>query len=220
MKKVVVIHTSLVSIENLKALFSSLIPEIRVYNIVDDSLLAEVMEHGEVTQGIIERMRNHVKSAEILDADAIFSQCSSMGPAIDIVEKTCQIPILKIDQAMAEKAVSMASKIGVVATVASTVDPSCDLISRAAQRKKKEIKITECLVDGALDVLLKTGDKKRHNEMILEKIKELEKTCEVIVLAQGSMVVLLPELKDITTPVLTSPELGVRKMRTLLGLGC
>ena len=38
----------------------------------------------------------------------------------------------------------------------------------------------------------------------------------MVVLAQGSMVVLLPELADIQKPVLSSPELGVRKARQLL----
>jgi len=218
MKKIVVIHTSLVSIETLKVLFFKLIPEAEIYNIVDDSLLAEVMKKGKVSNAIIERMKNHVDSAEILGADVILSQCSSMGPAIDFIANSYKTPIIKIDQAMAEKAVSMGSKIGVVATVRSTMKPSCDLINSVAKRKKKEIEITEGLVDGALDILLKEGNQKRHNELVLEKIKLLEESCDVIVLAQGSMIVLLPELKDFKTPILTSPELGVRQIREVLAL--
>ena len=57
-----------------------------------------------------------------------------------------------------------------------------------------------------------------HNQLVLEKIKKLDGKCDVIVLAQGSMIVLLPYLKDIKTPVLSSPELGVRRMRKILGL--
>jgi hypothetical protein len=38
----------------------------------------------------------------------------------------------------------------------------------------------------------------------------------VIVLAQGSMIVLLEELKHIQKPVLTSPRLGVEKVKELL----
>ena len=71
---------------------------------------------------------------------------------------------------MAEKAVSMGSKIGVVATVLSTMNPSCDLINNVAKSKKKQIEIIQGLVDGALDILLKDEDQKRHNEMVLEKI--------------------------------------------------
>ena len=218
MKKVVVIHTSLVSIHTLRELFSQLIPEVEVYNIVDDSLLAEVMAEGKVSKAIIERMKNHVDSAKIIGADVIFSQCSSMGPAMDMISSSCEIPIIKIDQAMAEKAVSMGTKIGVVATVSSTMKPSCDLIINVAKRKKKQIQLKQGLVDGALDILLKERDQKRHNEMVLQKIEELQELCDVIVLAQGSMIVLLPELRNIKIPVLTSPELGVRKIREVLEL--
>ena len=217
-RKVAIIHTSLVSIDYLKSLFNSVIPEVQIYNIIDDSLLKEVMEYNGITDGIVHRMRNYINSAENLGADAIFSQCSSMGPAIDAVMKECKIPILKVDQAMAEKAVSIGKKIAVVATVASTLIPSCQLIETCAQEAGKQVDISEQLVDGALDILLNEGDKERHNKMVLDKIKSLEGQFDVIVLAQGSMVVLVPFLKEVKTPTLTSPELGVRKMREVLGL--
>jgi len=217
-KKVAVIHTSFVSVQDLKALFSTIIPEAKVHHIVDDSLLTEVMENKGITPGITKRITNYVQMAETLGVDAILSQCSSMGEAIDIAAKITEIPILKIDLAMAEKAVAMGHRIAVVATVASTMKPSCNLIRRAALSSGKEIEIIEALVDGALDILLNKGDREMHNQLVLEKIKKLDGKCDVIVLAQGSMIVLLPYLKDIKTPVLSSPELGVRRMRKILGL--
>jgi Asp/Glu/hydantoin racemase len=215
-KKVAIIHTSLVALDKLKDLFGSILPEVKVYNIVDDSLLSEVMEHNQVTPGIVYRIKNHLLTAESLGVDAILSQCSSMGEAIDEAKTAIKTPVLKIDQAMAEMAVSMGSKITVVATVASTVRPSCNLIRNVASKLGKEIEIVEALVEGALDILINKGDKEKHNELVLQKIKSLEGKCDVIVLAQGSMVVLLPLLKNINTPVLTSPELAVKKIRDFL----
>ena len=87
MKKIVVIHTSLVSIDKMKELFSAIIPEAKIFNIVDDSLLAEVMEKGKVSKAIIDRMKNHALSAEIIGADVILSQCSSMGPTSKVLQK-------------------------------------------------------------------------------------------------------------------------------------
>lgn len=217
-KHIAIIHTSFVSVEVLKQLFQEIIPEANIHNLVDDSLLAEVMENNEITQGIIKRMTNYVQMAESIGADAILSQCSSMGEAVDIASKIIQIPVLKIDQAMADKAVTLGNKIAVVATVASTMKPSCTLIKEAAQKMNKEIEIVEALVNGALDILLNKGDRETHNRLVLEQIKKLDGKCDVIVLAQGSMIVLLPFIKDIKTPVLTSPELGVRKMREILNL--
>ena len=217
-KDVVIIHTSFVSIDHLKSLFSSIIPEAQIHNIVDDSLLSEVMENNGVTDGIVQRLRNYIGSAQNLGADAILSQCSSMGPAIDLISESCKVPILKVDQAMAEKAVSIGDRIAVVATVASTLKPSCQLIKTCAEKIGKKIEIAEHLVDGALNILLEEGDKEKHNNMVLDKIRSLDGKYDVIVLAQGSMAVLDPFLKDIKTPTLTSPELGVRRMREVLEL--
>ncbi len=217
-KKVVIVHTSLVSFEHLKKLFLEIIPEAEVKNIVDDSLLSEVMENGDITPGIVKRMTCYFQMAESTGADAILSQCSSMGEATELASTTIGIPVLKIDQAMAEKAVSMGNRIAVVATVASTMKPSTNLLRQTAEKLGKNIQIIEALVDGALDILLNKGDKDMHNQLVLEKIKHLDGKCDAIVLAQGSMVVLLPLLGEIKTPVLSSPELGVKKMRNILGL--
>ncbi len=40
---------------------------------------------------------------------------------------------------------------------------------------------------------------------------------EVVVLAQGSMTVLLPLVKDMETPVLTSPRLCIERVKEILG---
>lgn len=42
MIKITIIHTSLVSHAHLNQLFREIIPEAKIHNIVDDSLLAEV----------------------------------------------------------------------------------------------------------------------------------------------------------------------------------
>jgi len=215
-KKVAVIHTSLVSVQKLKELFNQILPEVTVYNIIDDSLLTEVMENNEVTPGIVFRMKNHFANAESLKVDVILSQCSSMGEAVDTAKTLIKTPILKIDQAMAEQAVAIGHKIAVVATVASTLRPSCNLIREIADKNGKEIEIIEALVDGALDILINQGDKEKHNELVLQKVSSLDGKCDVIILAQGSMVVLLPLLNNIKTPVLSSPELAIRKLKDML----
>ena len=122
-KKVAIIHTSLVSMDHLKQLFAEILPDVEVANIVDDSLLAEVMKHNHVTPEIISRMKKYLASADSLDVDVILSQCSSMGDAINAGKGTINTPVLKIDQAMAEKAVALGNRIAVVATVASTMKP-------------------------------------------------------------------------------------------------
>jgi Asp/Glu/hydantoin racemase len=216
MKKVYIIQTSLVSQAELNALFAELVPEAKVHNLVDDSLLHDVMQNGGINEKIISRMCAYVQAAASNGADLIFNQCSSVGEAADIAARLVSVPVVKVDTAMAEKAVELGTKIGVVATVQSTMKPSCNLIRTKAAEAGKPVEIVEYLVDGALDVLMKEQNREKHNAMVLETVKKAEANCDVIVLAQGSMTVLLPELKGIKKPVLTSPRMGVERARKVL----
>ena len=217
-KKVAVIHTSLVSIVALKELFKEIMPQVQMVNIVDDSLLPEVMANGAITTGIVRRVCNYALQAEALGADVILNQCSSVGEAVDIARNMINIPYIKIDEAMAEEAVEIGGSISVIATVASTMGPSVRLIERTADKMKKKVEVKGCLVDGALDVLLNENDIEKHNRMVLAEIEKVEAESDVIVLAQGSMIVLLPQLKHIKKPILTSPKSGVISVKQALGL--
>ena len=166
---------------------------------------------------IISRMCAYVQVAKTMKPDLIFNQCSSVGEAFDIARTQADCKTLKIDEPMAEKAISLGSKIGVVATVASTVQPSSDLIRNTAKKCGKDVCVNEYLVDGALDILM-SGDVDKHNELVIEAIKKAESENDVVVLAQGSMTAILPLLTDIKKPVLTSPRLAVERVKEELGL--
>jgi len=217
-KKVAVIHTSFVSLEDLKALFKEIIPQVKIINIVDDSLLSEVMEADGLTKAVTRRVCNYAIQAETLGVDVILNQCSSVGEAVDVAKKMLKVPYIKIDEAMAEEAVDKGGRITVVATVKSTIGPSTRLIQNIADKLDKKIEIKECLVDGALKVLVEEGDKAKHNKMVLTAIEKIEEESDVIVLAQGSMTVLLPYLKHIKVPILTSPRSAVERVKEVLGL--
>jgi len=209
-KKVVVIHTSDVSVKDLKNLFAELAPEVCIRNIVDDSLLAEVLEKGGVTTAVKKRICAYALQAEVIGADLIFSQCSSVGEAADIAAELVHVPLVKIDEKMAELACKTGARIGVIATLQTTLGPTVRLVKRTAEKLKKEIQITEKLCEGAFD-LLRSGDIKTHNKMVIKGIQELTEKVDVIVCAQGSMVPLLAELGETPIPVLTSPRLGVER---------
>ena len=217
-KLVVIIHTSFVSVNDLKELFAEIVPEVLLHNIVDDSLLAEVMQNGGITPSIIRRVCNYAVHAEMIGADLIFNQCSSVGEAVNAARSLVSIPYIKVDEPMAAEAVRIGERITVVATVASTMKPSVNLVKEASLKAGKNIKIKECLVDGALDILMKEGNREKHNQLVLEAIKKIENESDVIVLAQGSMIVLLPMLADIKLPVLSSPRMGVENVRKALAL--
>ena len=216
MKKVGVIHTSAVSLENLTSLFREILPEVEVVNIIDDSLLNEVKKNNGITASIISRMCTYVQKMDELNVDLILNQCSSVGEAFDIATKCSVTKALKIDWPMAEEAVSLGNEIAIIATVESTVKPSCNLVRKAAEVQGKDVVVKEYLVANALDVLMKEKNIEKHNQLVLEAINRAIEENDVVVLAQGSMDALLPYLGDMQKPVLTSPRKAVLRIKGML----
>lgn len=215
-KSIAIIQTSAVSSAELKSLCDEIMPDVKVYQIIDDSLIKEVNANGGPTYGVKRRLYNYYQHAESLGVDAILNQCSSVGEVADAIRPFISVPIVKVDEAMARKAVSLGKRIAVVATVPTTVGPSVRLVESMAKEAGKEIEIETHLVKDAMMILIEKGDVETHNKMVLGEVEAAAETCDVVVLAQGSMTVLLPLLGHIKKPVLTSPRLGVEYMKKVL----
>jgi Asp/Glu/hydantoin racemase len=197
-------------------IFAEVMPDVELVNIVDDSLLPDVIAAGGITPAVQCRMTAYVKAAQETGANAVFSLCSSLGPAIDAAREEVSIPVVKIDDAMADKAVEMAERIGVVATVPTTLGPTVDLIRQKAAARAKAIEVKDALVQGAFELLM-GGNKDEHDQQIYSAARELARGVEVIVFAQGSMTRLAPRTQEETgLPVLTSPRLGIEYVKRLL----
>ena len=215
-RSIAIVQTSAVSSQELKNLCAELLPGVEATQIIDDSLIREVNQNGGPTVGVRRRLYAYFQQAESLGVDLILSQCSSVGEVVDDIRPFLATPVLKIDEPMARKAVETGPRIGVIATVATTVGPSVRLIERMAREAGVAVRIEEHLVKDAMMILIERGDVKRHNEMVRGEVLRAAETNDVIVLAQGSMTVLLPELADVAKPVLSSPRLAVERIRSLL----
>lgn len=215
-KSIAIVQTSAVSSKDLKNLCSEIMPEVKVYQIIDDSLIQEVNANGGPTAGVKRRLFAYYQTAASLGVDLILNQCSSVGEVADAIRPFVDVPVVKIDEAMARYAVSLGKKIAVMATVQSTVGPSVRLIEAEAKKAGIEVSISPHLVDGAMMILIEKGDVETHNKMVIGAVEKAAEDHDVVVLAQGSMVVLEPLLTNIKKPVLTSPRLGVEYVRKLL----
>lgn len=220
-KTLALIHTSMVFVTieapMMQALFTELIPDVRRINILDDSLLSDVMAAGGLTDAVQQRMNAYVQSAERTGADAILSLCSSLGPAIDEARKLVSIPVIKIDDAMTERAVQEGARVGVVATVGTTLTPTLGLLKEKSQKLGKPVEIKPRLVDGAFQKLV-GGDKDTHDELVSQAALELmDEGIDLLVLAQASMTRLAPRIhSEIRRTVLSSPRLAIEYTKRVL----
>jgi len=216
-KKLGLIHTSATLVPVFAALCKEKMPGVGTFNIVDDSLVKGIMAAGSITPDISRRVAHYLRSAESAGADQILVTCSSIGPAVEAAAPSIGVPVLRVDQPMADKAVEIGKRIGVVATLRTTLDPTADLISRRARKAGKQIDLTSRLCEGAFDALM-SGDAAKHDAMVASALKELSTHVDVIVLAQASMarvVNTLPEA-DKRVPILASPEIAVDYLQARL----
>jgi Asp/Glu/hydantoin racemase len=213
------LHTSFVFINVepvFKDLFKELIPDVDVIDFVDSEVLADVRRAGEVQTSHIRRMCHLAQAAEDAGVDLIFSACSSLGPSMDVARKLVNVPIVKIDDAMTRKAVEMGSVIGLMATVPTTLPPTLDLIQQWAAEADKKVEVKQYLSEGAFEILM-SGDRKRHDQMVLDGALQLAPQVDLIVLAQASMSRLAPMLsKETGKEVLSSPRLAAEYVKSLL----
>ena len=218
-KTLALIHTSMVFVNvetMMNDMFEEIMPDVRLINIVDDSLLPDVMNTGIIDADVQKRMTAYVKAAEETGADAVLSLCSSLGPSIDPTRETVEIPVIKIDDPMTSKAVELGTNIGVMATVPTTLGPTVDLIRQNAVAQGKEVQIHDRLVAGAFQILM-GGDKNKHDQMVIDAARKLAHDADIIVFAQASMTRLAPQVDAVTgLQVLTSPRLAIEYTKSVL----
>ena len=211
-KKIAILHTSFVfvSVEPvINDLIAELIPDAEVIHFVDSDVLATVVREQGISSNSEARMTHLAQAAEASDADIIFSACSSLGPALDVAARSVHTPVVKIDDAMAMRAAREGARIGVLATVPTTLGPTSDLIQAKADEIGRSITLEKRLCEGAFDVLM-SGDREKHDAMVTEQATDLAKNVDMIVLAQASMSRLAGVLQEKTKmPVLSSPRIGV-----------
>lgn len=218
-KTVYAIHTGPVLVDPIRSLVKELLPGVRLVNVVDDGMLAELREAGGLTPVVSRRLIGYGMLAAGAGADAILSCCSSVGEATEMLARIVNIPVIRIDDAMARQAVEAGSRIAVIATLATTLEPTRNLIARRAAERQREVTIASYVVEGAFDALI-GGDGAKHDELVKAVIDQAASENDVVVLAQGSMARLAAARQGASkVPVLTSPRAGVESLRKHLKAG-
>ncbi|HWR30901.1 MAG TPA: aspartate/glutamate racemase family protein [Negativicutes bacterium] len=218
MKTVVAIYTAMAIglMNDIKQMIAEEIPGCRLINIADDSLIQDVIKAGGPTPSVTRRLLDYYRAAEEAGADIILNTCSSIGEVAEMGRKSAKVPLVKIDDAMTLKAVNMGNRVGVIATLPTTLGPTVRLVKSQAKKIDKSITVVEGLAVGAFEALM-SGKADEHDALILETAKNLAGQVDVIVLAQGSMAKMQDKLaKETGKPVLSSPLLGVQEVRDLL----
>ena len=209
-KTLALVHTSATLVPVFAQLCKAKLPGVDTFNIVDDSLVRAIGARGSLTADIARRVAGYITSAEAGGADEVLVTCSSIGPAVEAAAPFAAVPVLRVDQPMADIAVRTGRRIGVIATLPTTLTPTADLVRRRAALERKEIELTSVLCDGAFDALM-GGDAGRHDALVADALRALSTKVDVILLAQASMARVVDTLApaDRRVPILASPAIAI-----------
>jgi Asp/Glu/hydantoin racemase len=211
------VHTVLSLPATFAGLAEELSPEAEVFHIVDESLLTVTRKGGSLTSLTRRRVLEHILSAADAGADVVVVTCSSIGPAVAASRAFAPVPVVRIDEAMADEAVRRGPRIGVLATLRTTLEPTAELVEQRAAAAGTPVTVVPRLCDGAFEALA-AGDRDAHDELVREGMRRLVEDADVVVLAQASMARIADELPAAgqTVPVLSSPRLGMERVAELV----
>jgi Asp/Glu/hydantoin racemase len=123
-----------------------------------------------------------------------------------LAEET-QVPMLRIDRAMADLAVKTGRRIGVAACIQTTVPNTQMLIRSSAARAGREVEISSFVFDDVW-TLFREGRLGDYYEGIAARLKDAARDVDVLVLAQASMAPAAGLCGALDVPVLSSPRIG------------
>jgi Asp/Glu/hydantoin racemase len=210
------LHTSHVLIPVFAEVSMRVLPGVEPFHIVDESLIRNTIRAGELTKVTVRRVIDMIRSAREGGADGVVVTCSSIGPAASIASKLFDFPVVRVDEPMAEEAVRLGRRIGVAATLRTTLEPTVALLRAKAHDAGRDVDVVESLCEDAFAAVL-SGDTTAHDRLLSESLVRLRTSVDVVVLAQASMARVIPNLPgNGHVPILSSPELAVRRARSLL----
>jgi aspartate/glutamate racemase len=188
--------------------------DLRRIHVVDAWLLDTARREG-VTSAVERTVAEHVRHLAARGAHAVLVTCSSIGEAAEAAASTVDVPVVRVDAAMAEEAVAIAAaargRIAVLATLASTLGPTGRLVERAGG----PLTVTATVVPGAAEANDR-GDRERVDDLVAAAVLDASGSADVVVLAQASMARAAARV-DLAVPVLSSPAGGVAALLRAVG---
>jgi len=216
-RRVVLVHTVAGLVPVFQEIAKGLPGDVKISNIVDESLLEDAITAGGLTPSVNRRVVDHILSAADSGAVAVLATCSSIGPAVEIASQLVVVPVLRIDEPMASAAIESGERIGVLATVTSTLNPTVDLLRRCARDLGKDVDVVPVLREEAFSAM-RSGDGTTHDQIIGDALRQLATEVDAIVLAQASMARVVATLEPgaRSVPVFSSPSSGVARLASVL----
>jgi Asp/Glu/hydantoin racemase len=214
-KRIFLVHPYFPTMAPIDAAFKQGWPEAQTVNLLDESLYADLPEDGTLSPLLYGRVATLLNHCVGSGADGIVFTGTTFGPAIEAVRPHIKVPLLRVDEAMAEQAVGMGRDILLVCSAKRAMPVIRGSLEAAAQRQNLAPRISELWVSGAKDALAQ-GGMEAHDRLIAREV-EASGHSGTIVIGQISMVSAVAYLSpEIMRRTVTSLNAAVARMRALV----
>jgi len=215
--KVAVVYTSttpelIAGVEGeLKAQFAE--ESLEIISLKNPQILQEARDAGGLTPNCAQELLNLYQDAVKSGAEIILSACSSVGDVAKLAKplyELCGVSFVRIDEDMARAAVKAGKRIGVVATLKTTLEPTKRLIQACAAEEGMKVELVDALADGAFGL-----DQEQFKAKLIETGAIVKDNVDLLVFAQGSMAYAEKAVSEaLGLPVFSSVGNGARAVKT------
>ncbi len=213
--RIALIHATRIAIDPIVYACQSAWPEVEHVSVLDESLAIDRRKEEHLTEELSDRIIALSRHAESLGSDGVLFTCSAFGSAIEQAAQFSKVPVLKPNEAMFEKALSMGDRITMVYTFPPAVAGMEQEFRDEAASCQSSATIQSVYAKGARQAV-EQGNIKKHDEIISNTISTV-KDADVILLAHFSMATALSDATRATTvPVISSPIAAVEKIKALV----
>jgi Asp/Glu/hydantoin racemase len=185
---------------------------LEIISLKNPAILQEARDAGGVTFHCARELVNLYEEAVISGAEIIFNICSSIGDVAALAKplyESCGISFVRIDEDMARAAVKAGRRIGVVATLRTTLEPTMRLIHACADEAAVKVELVEALADGAFGL-----NQEQFKEKLIEAGGKVKDKVDILVFAQGSMAYAAKDVSEaLGLPVFSSVAYGTRAVK-------
>lgn len=213
MNKIAILHTAKSTVPMFDLLMRAQFPAATVQNWLDDSILPMLMEDSTSLAYAFEKLLVYAQYAQRQGAALILGACSSVGEFQAYATGKLAVPFIRIDDPVTDILAAQYSRVAVLATLETTLQPSTALL----RRKNAAMQVLPRKIPGAYEAAL-AGEKQAHDRMIADAVQEALGESEAVLLAQASMADALQLVPPVQQGrVYTSTRYVMERLKAYLG---
>ena len=194
----------------LKSLFAG--KDLEIIFLKNPDIIKEAGDAGGATPHCARELLILYQEAVKAGAEIILNMCSSVGDIAALAKplyEKCGVSFVRIDEDMARAAVKAGRRIGVVATLRSTLEPTKRLVQNCADEAGIKVELVDALADGAFGL-----DQEQFRNKLIETGGKVKGKVDLLLFAQGSMAYAEKAVSEaLGLPVFSSVSYGARAVK-------